>query len=63
MLERCVSDAGGSYLFCDADSLCIVSNQRGGLVACEGGSHKLRDGRDAINALSWEVVERNSEAI
>ncbi len=26
MLERCVRDSGGSYLFCDTDSLCIVSN-------------------------------------
>lgn len=25
MLERCVRDAGGTYLFCDTDSLCIVA--------------------------------------
>ena len=26
MLERCVSDAGGTYLFCDTDSLCVVAS-------------------------------------
>jgi hypothetical protein len=26
MLEKSVTEAGGSYLFCDTDSLCIVSN-------------------------------------
>jgi hypothetical protein len=26
MLERCVRDAGGTYLFCDTDSLCIVAS-------------------------------------
>jgi hypothetical protein len=31
MLERCVRDAGGTYLFCDTDSLCIVASSRGGL--------------------------------
>ncbi|MGC2532393.1 MAG: hypothetical protein WA424_05550 [Candidatus Sulfotelmatobacter sp.] len=27
ILERCVTDAGGSYLFCDTDSLCIVASE------------------------------------
>jgi hypothetical protein len=58
MLERCVMDAGGSYLFCDTDSLCIVSNEHGGLIACPGGEHRLKDGRGAIKALLWEEVSQ-----
>lgn len=57
MLERCVGDAGGTYLFCDTDSLCIVSNEHGGLVPCQGGPYKMDDGRDAVNAISWKAVE------
>jgi len=57
MLERCVTDAGGSYLFCDTDSLCIVSNEYGGLVPCLGGPYNLDDGREAVKALSWEEVQ------
>ena len=34
MLERCVTDRGGSYLFCDTDSLCIVAGEHGGRVPC-----------------------------
>jgi hypothetical protein len=57
MLETIVAEAGGSYLFCDTDSLCIVSNEMGGLVPCPGGSHKLSDGSDAVKALSWHEVD------
>lgn len=57
MLERSVRDAEGSYLFCDTDSLCIVSNEHGGLVSCPGGEHELDDGRDAVKALSWKQVD------
>lgn len=57
MLEIAVTEAKGSYLFCDTDSLCIVSNKHGGLVPCVGGPHKLDDGRDAVKALSWEQVD------
>jgi hypothetical protein len=57
MLEKSVAEAGGSYLFCDTDSLCIVSTERGGLVPCPGCAHKLEDGRDAIKALSWSEVK------
>jgi hypothetical protein len=57
MLERCVTDRRGSYLFCDTDSLCIVSTERGGLVPCSGGTCKLADGREAVRALSWKEVD------
>ncbi len=42
MLEKSVADAGGSYLFCDTDSLCIVSNEHGGLVPCPGGTNNRK---------------------
>jgi len=61
MLERCVTDAGGSYLFCDTDSLCIVSNEHSGLVPCPGGAHKLKDGSEAVKALSWKEVQGIAE--
>jgi hypothetical protein len=61
LLQRCVTDAGGSYVFCDTDSMAIVANQAGGLIACPGGSHTLDD-QDAVRALSRDdvvgIVER-----
>jgi hypothetical protein len=50
MLERCVTDQGGHYLFCDTDSMCIVASRTGGWVACPNEPH--------IKALSWEDVEK-----
>ena len=49
MLERCVSDKGGHYLFCDTDSMCMVASRNGGWVACPNGPR--------IKALSWKDVE------
>jgi len=57
MLEASVTEAGGSYLFCDTDSLCIVSNETGGVLPCPGGTHKLEDGSEAVKALSWHEVD------
>lgn len=57
MLERCVGDAGGTYLFCDTDSLCIVASEDGGLIPCLGGSHKLPDATEAVKALSFKEVQ------
>jgi hypothetical protein len=56
-LERSVTDADGSFAFCDTDSMAIVSRQNGGLVACPGGSLTLPNGQAAIRALSWEEVD------
>jgi hypothetical protein len=57
MLERCVTDQGGSYVFCDTDSMCIVASREGDLVPCLGGDHSTRDGRSAVKALSITQVE------
>jgi hypothetical protein len=57
MLEQSVSNAGGTYLFCDTDSLCIVGSQDGGLVPSPGGRHKLSDGKEAIKALSRTHIQ------
>jgi hypothetical protein len=57
LLERVVTDQGGTYVFADTDSMAIVANESGGFVPCEGGPHRLPDGREAIRALSWEAVE------
>ena len=57
MLERIVSDADGSYLFADTDSMGIVANKNGGLVSCPGGSHRLPNGTAAIKALSFANVD------
>lgn len=57
ILERMVSDAGGTYLMCDTDSMAIVSSKDGGLVPCKGGSDRMTDGADAIRVLPWEQVQ------
>jgi len=49
MLERCITDKGGHYLFCDTDSMCIVAGNTGGQVACPN--------EPSIKALSWKDVE------
>jgi hypothetical protein len=56
MLEKLVSDAGGSYMAADTDSLMVVSSERGGLVPCKGGPLRMDDGRATVLALSWEKV-------
>lgn len=53
MLERCVTDKGGQYLFCDTDSLCIVASKNGGMVPCGNGSR--------IKALSRKEVDEIAE--
>lgn len=58
MLEKMVTDAGGSYLMCDTDSMAIVASENGGFVSCNGGKHRTTDGSDAVKALSWEEVRR-----
>jgi hypothetical protein len=49
MLERCITDKGGHYLFCDTDSMCMVASNSGGQVACPN--------EPSIKALSWKDVK------
>src|SRR5579871_6374728 len=56
LLERCVTDLGGTYAMEDTDSMAIVATERGGLVPCPGGTHKLPDGTECVKALSWKQV-------
>jgi hypothetical protein len=49
MIERCVRDAGGTYLCCDTDALTIVASKKGGPVQMPGGT--------SSNSLSWKKVD------
>ena len=51
MIERCVRDAGGTYLCCDTDSLIIVASK-------DGGTIQMPDGAPPVKALSWSEVDR-----
>jgi hypothetical protein len=53
LLERCVTDADGSYAFCDTDSMAFVATESGGLVPCLGGPYP----GPSIKALSRSEVE------
>src|SRR5205085_6221833 len=59
MLERTVRDMGGHIAAMDTDSAMIVSTERGGLIPCAGGPHRLKDyrvpsGHSAIRELLVE---------
>ena len=57
LLESRVSAAGGSYAFCDTDSMAIIATTDGGLIPCPGGPHTMPDGQTAVRALSDPQVE------
>jgi hypothetical protein len=61
MLERCVTDAGGRWVFCDTDSMAIVANHDGTLIPCPGGPDTLPDGRNAVRALTYDQVDAISD--
>jgi hypothetical protein len=60
-LERLLTDAGGTYAFCDTDSMAIVATRKGGLVPCPGGPRTTTDGEEAVCALSWQQVDEIRE--
>ncbi len=41
MLEKCITDAGGTYLFCDTDSAAIVSTETRQQIAMPGGAKPI----------------------
>jgi len=50
MIQRCVQEAGGTYLCCDTDALTIVASKAAGKV-------QMPKGTPTIKALSWEQVD------
>jgi hypothetical protein len=56
LLERQVTAVGGSYAFCDTDSLAIVATEDGALIPCPGGPHRTDDDESAVLALSSHQV-------
>ncbi|MGA7283658.1 MAG: hypothetical protein WBW87_03870 [Candidatus Cybelea sp.] len=60
LLERCVTDLGGTYAMEDTDSMAIVATQRGGLIEFPGGPYR-RNGKPAIRPLSWAQVDAIAE--
>ena len=67
LAQSCVENAGGTYLFCDNDSLCVVANEYGGFS--RGGAHAdlgYVEGADPrefapVPCLSRDAVVRISE--
>jgi hypothetical protein len=60
MLEKSVDEKGGSYLFCDTDSLCIVGTKKGSFVACAGGKTHYH-GKAGFKALSFHEITAISD--
>lgn len=54
LLERCVTDAGGTYGFCDTDSMAIVATRRGGLIHQPDTSGLTGASGQPIRALSFD---------
>ncbi len=51
LLECLVRDAGGTYAYCDTDSMAIVATEKGSWLKCP-----TSDGSNRICALSFETV-------
>jgi hypothetical protein len=58
LLERLVRDAGGSYAFCDTDSMAIIATHDGDLVPCPAGPLHTDLGQAAVRAISYDEVDR-----
>lgn len=57
ILEKLVQEKRGSYLLTDTDSMLFVASEKGDLISCPGGKHKMPDGSPAIKAISWKEVD------
>ncbi len=53
MTEACVSEKKGTYLFCDTDSLAIVSSEKGGKLEIPGS--------EGLRILTWEETREIAE--
>jgi hypothetical protein len=58
LLEKSVSDFGGTYAMEDTDSMAIVATEHGGIVPCPGGPCRTSDEQPGIQALSWKQVDQ-----
>ena len=56
LLERLVTDRGGTYAMEDTDSMAIVATRARRPSSVPGRTYRMDDGREAIRALSWEQV-------
>ncbi len=56
MLERCVTDLGGTYAMEDTDSMAIIATQSGGAIPRVGTEAHID--ADTMRALSWAQVQR-----
>ncbi len=61
LLERCVTELGGSWAFADTDSMAIVATETGALVPCTGGPETDQHGQACVRALTFEQVEEIRE--
>lgn len=57
MLQRCVTDLGGTYAMCDTDSMAVVSTESGGDVPRLGSAPSKADPLPVLKALSWVEVD------
>lgn len=60
MLEKLVTDAGGTWVMCDTDSMAIAASKEGGWIApepCLPPRSVSSDYPEAIPLLAYEVVE------
>ena len=51
MLEKCIADAGGTYLFCDTDSAAIVAAEENQEIRMPGGKAITALSGDEVNAI------------
>jgi hypothetical protein len=55
-LEKLIKNQKGTYLLTDTDSMLFVASEKGGLIPCTGGEHKMADGIPAVKAITWKQV-------
>ncbi len=56
-LEALVTEAGGTWAFCDTDSMAIVATEHGGLVPCPSGPERDEHASECVRALTWAQVD------
>ena len=57
MLERCVTDLGGSYAFMDTDSMAVIASKEGGQIEVVGSGRDGKTHRQQVRVLSWDDVQ------